>query len=210
MSERLVDVAISAGVTDRAVLAALAEVPRAPFLPPSRRFDAEIDRPVPIGHGQTASQPSLQARMIEALCLVPEHTVLEIGTGSGYQTALLAHIVDRVVSVEIDATLARRAEQALAGLGVTNVTVVVGDAVAGAPDQAPFDGIVVSFAAEGVQDAWREQLVDGGRLVVPLSTQLPDDPRQGRADVTVLRRDGDELVDESVLCAAYFVEQRLP
>ncbi len=148
----------AAGVTDPAVLAALRRVPRHRFVPERLVAQAYADHPLPIGHGQTISQPSLVARMTQFLALSPESRVLEVGTGSGYQAAVLAEIVREVYTVEIIAPLAREAAARLAAQGYTRVAVRAGDGYAGWPEAAPFDAIIVTCAPERVPPALREQL----------------------------------------------------
>ena len=156
------------GVADRRVLAALATVPRHLFVPPSLLGAAYDDAPLPIGHGQTISQPYMVALMTAALRPRRTHRVLEIGTGSGYQAAVLAHIVARVFTVERLAPLAAAAEVRLAGLGYGNVAYRVGDGSEGWPEEAPFDGILVTAAAPDVPAPLLSQLAVGGRLAVPV------------------------------------------
>ncbi len=205
----LVHAARIAGVTDEATLAALRTVPRQHFLPDAERPHALADRPIVIGNGQTASQPSLQARMIEAAGVDASSAVLEIGTGCGYQTALLARIAQRVVTIEIDPSLAATAAAALASLDSAasgNVTTVCGDGRDGWAPGAPYDAIIVSYGAATIADAWRDQLAQGGRLVVPLAA--PGDGRRGRTDVRVFIRQADGLRELETVCAAYFVDER--
>ncbi len=164
--DALVAAARDAGVRDERVLAAIAAVPRAGFVPAEFVGGADFDAPIPIAHGQVTTQPSLVARMIEALSLDWEERVLEIGTGYGWQTALLARLAREVFSVERFEDIA---EAALAALGGReNVHVVVGDGSEGLPEQAPFDAILVSAAYPSVPTPLAEQVADGGRLVQPL------------------------------------------
>jgi protein-L-isoaspartate(D-aspartate) O-methyltransferase len=156
------------GVTAGPVLAAMREVPRHLFVPPALQSEAYADRPLGIGEGQTISQPYIVAAMTETLDVRPEHRVLEIGTGSGYQTAILARLAARVVTIERHHALAERARQTLAAIGVTNVAILVGDGTEGAPADAPFDRILVTAGAPSIPDVLREQLADGGRLVIPV------------------------------------------
>ncbi len=160
----------SRGVRDPAVLAAMREVPREEFVPPELKGEAYDDNPLPIGEGQTISQPYMVAYMSEALELSPSHRVLEIGTGSGYAAAVLSRIVDRVYTVERLAGLAESARQRLLRLGYANVQVQVGDGSLGLPDWAPYDAIVVTAGAPGVPKLLAEQLAIGGRLVIPVGT----------------------------------------
>jgi protein-L-isoaspartate(D-aspartate) O-methyltransferase len=156
------------GIRDERVLAAMERVPRHLFLPPQRQADAYSDHPVVIGDGQTISQPYMVAAMLEAARIQPADVVLEIGTGSGYQTALLAELAAEVFSVERLATLAAAAQQRLAHLQYANVILVVGDGSLGLPACAPFDAILVAAAAPAVPLALVAQLRDNGRLVVPV------------------------------------------
>ncbi|MCP9465530.1 MAG: protein-L-isoaspartate(D-aspartate) O-methyltransferase [Nitrospira sp.] len=170
---RLVDQdIIPHGVRDPAVIAAMRKVPRHRFVPPSYADSAYLDSPLPIGYGQTISQPSLVAEMTEHLHLKRTDKVLEIGTGSGYQAAVLAELVDRVFSVELLEPLARQAERTLAELGYTNVRVRVGDGHEGWPEEAPFDAIIVTAAPETVPQPLLDQLAIGGRLIIPVGKDL--------------------------------------
>jgi protein-L-isoaspartate(D-aspartate) O-methyltransferase len=154
-------------VSDPAVLAAMAEVPRHLFVPPQHRDQAYEDIPLPIGHGQTISQPYIVALMTQALCLRADSRVLEIGTGSGYQSAILAHITPHVWSVETITELAETARERLQGLGC-GVQIRAGDGRLGWPEHAPYDGIIVTAASPDVPPALAAQLAEGGRLVIPV------------------------------------------
>jgi len=156
------------GIRDPRVLAAMEKVPRHRFLPNPDDASAYEDYPLPIGSGQTISQPYMVALMTECLLLKGRERVLEIGTGSGYQAAILAELSRSVYSIERFASLAERARAVLAELGYSNVEVIVGDGSLGYPDAAPYDRIIVTAAAPKVATPWIEQLADGGRLVVPL------------------------------------------
>ena len=158
------------GIRDERVLAAVAAVPRELFVPEDLRRHAYADRALPIGHGQTISQPFMVATMLEALGL-QGGSALEIGTGSGYQAALLAELADDVVTVERVSELADEARRTLERAGYGRVDVRVGDGTLGVPEQSPFDGIVVAAAAPGAPKSLYEQLAPGGRLVVPVGTQ---------------------------------------
>ena len=155
-------------VRDARVLEALARVPRELFVPEDARHEAYEDHPVPIGHGQTISQPYIVAYMTEALRLQPSHRVLEIGTGCGYQTAVLAELAREVFSVELIPALATEAQERLDGLGYRNLHVRVGDGHHGWPEYAPYDRILVAAAADSVPPALVEQLADTGILVIPV------------------------------------------
>jgi protein-L-isoaspartate(D-aspartate) O-methyltransferase len=156
------------GVKDPHVLAAMREVPRHLFVPADLRADAYADRPLPIGEGQTISQPYIVAIMTESLEAGPADRVLEIGTGSGYQTAILSRLALQVVSVERHAPLAARASEVLASLGVSNVQILVRDGTEGVPEAAPFDRILVTAGAPAIPEALKQQLAEGGRLVIPV------------------------------------------
>jgi protein-L-isoaspartate(D-aspartate) O-methyltransferase len=153
-------------VQDERVLAAISAVPRAEFVPPQWADMANVDTPIPIPHRQVTTQPSLVARMVEALGLTGDERVLEIGTGYGWQTALLARLAQEVFSVERFTDIAETAGAALAGYD--NVQIVVGDGSEGLPEHAPFDAILVAAAYPSVPRPLAEQLAEGGRLVQPL------------------------------------------
>lgn len=156
-------------VTNERVLAVMGRVPRHEFVPPELRHRAYEDGPLPIGHGQTISQPYIVAVMTEKLDPRPGDRVLEIGTGSGYQAAVLAELVAKVFTIEIIPALARSAEAALQRLGYTNVAVRAGDGYLGWPEAAPFDAIIVTCAPDDVPAPLVEQLKDGGRLIIPVN-----------------------------------------
>ncbi len=162
-----------ADVADPAVLAALTAVPRHLFVPPEYRGQAYEDIALPLGLGQTISQPYIVALMTQALCLTPDSRVLEIGTGSGYQAAVLAKLTPHVWSVETLAELAGSAGERLRGLGC-RVAVKVGDGRLGWPEHAPYDAIIVTAAATAVPPALVAQLVSGGRLVIPVGASAWD------------------------------------
>ena len=155
------------------VALALAKVPRHKFVPPELQEGSYENHPLPIGHGQTISQPTIVALMTDMLSLGPEDKVLEIGTGSGYQAAILSEVVTdgRVFTIEIVSDLARTARKRLAALGYKNVVVHSGDGYLGLPEEAPFDGIMVTAAAEEIPAPLMEQLKPGGRLVMPVGGQ---------------------------------------
>jgi protein-L-isoaspartate(D-aspartate) O-methyltransferase len=157
-------------VSNPRVLAALRKVPRHRFVPEHLRFQAYEDAPLPIGRGQTISQPYMVAIMTELLEPEPGDRVLEVGTGSGYQAAVLSELVAEVHSIEIVPELAEGARRILAELGRSNVHVITGDGYRGLPDRAPFDGIVVTAAPERVPEPLLEQLAVGGHLVVPVGS----------------------------------------
>lgn len=167
--ERLVAEEIEpTGVRDERVLAAMRRVPRHEFVPPEWRALAYLDRPLPIGHHQTISQPSLVARMTELAGLEADSRVLEVGTGSGYQAAILAELAGEVYSIEIIGALAEQAAATLARLGYDSIQLRHGDGYLGWPEASPFDAIVVTAAANEVPAPLLEQLAPGGRLVIPV------------------------------------------
>jgi protein-L-isoaspartate(D-aspartate) O-methyltransferase len=171
-------------ISDERVLAAMAAVPRERFVPAELRHRAYADSALPIGEGQTISQPWIVAAICQALELDGDELVLEVGTGSGYSACVLSHLAARVISIERLPSLAAQAGEAIEALGRANVELVVGDGSRGSPRRAPFDGIAVHAAAPAPPRALLEQLADGGRLVVPIAA--------GSADVlTVFRRRGD-------------------
>jgi protein-L-isoaspartate(D-aspartate) O-methyltransferase len=156
------------GIMDASVLRAMDEVPREQFVMPSQVKSAYSDRAMPIACGQSISQPYIVAYMTEQLEVEPQHHVLEVGTGSGYQAAVLSRLVKKVTSIERYRTLARTARARLASLGYDNVEVIVGDGLAGVPDRAPFDRIIVTAAAEQIPEALLQQLAVGGMMILPL------------------------------------------
>jgi protein-L-isoaspartate(D-aspartate) O-methyltransferase len=162
------------GVRDARVLAAMRKVPRHLFVPPEEQGEAYNDYPLAIGHGQTISQPYIVAYMTEALELKPRDRVLEIGTGSGYQAAVLAELVTEVYSIEIVEALAKEAVARLHHLGYSNVQVRAGDGYRGWPEAAPFDAIIVTAAPEHIPQPLVEQLREGGRMVLPLGSWEQD------------------------------------
>jgi protein-L-isoaspartate(D-aspartate) O-methyltransferase len=162
------------GVRDPLVLAAMAKVPRHLFVPEAMQAYAYADEPLPIGDGQTISQPYIVAFMTEALGLRGGERVLEIGTGSGYQTAVLAEIAGEVWTVELVGALASRAKAMLEGLGYANVHYRIGDGSAGWPEEAPFDAVIVTAAAARMPSALEDQLAVGGRMVVPVGTDIQE------------------------------------
>ncbi len=165
---RLVESLGAKGVRDLAVLRAIDQTPRHLFVPTGVRHRAYDDTPLPIGNGQTISQPSVHAQYLESLGLKGTERVLEIGTGSGYQTVLLAHLARQVFSVERIAPLLEQAREVIAQCGVQNVSLLLGDGSYGWPAYAPYDAILVSAASPDVPMPLQEQLADGGRLLVPV------------------------------------------
>jgi len=184
------------GVRDPAVLAAMAKVPRHLFVPEGLRRRAYADEPLPIGEGQTISQPYIVAYMTEALALRGGEEVLEVGTGSGYQTAVLAEIAGTVFTVEIVEKLALRARAALDALGYSNVRYRVGDGSAGWAEEAPFDAIMVTAAAARMPEKLEDQLAVGGRMIVPVGTDSQE---------LVLVRRGKTGIKRDSLLAVRFV-----
>ena len=160
---------------DPRVLAAFERIDRVAFVPTGRKSEAYGDRPVLLPEGQTTSQPSLIARMVEAARLRPGDRVLEVGTGYGFQTALLAQLADRVISIERFAALSEAARMNLENAGIGNLRLLVGDGWEGVPQEAPFDAIVVSAAATEVPPALKEQLAEGGRLIIPVKAATSDE-----------------------------------
>jgi protein-L-isoaspartate(D-aspartate) O-methyltransferase len=181
---RLVETLRRKGVRDLSVLRAIQMVPRHLFVPESVRHRAYDDVALPIGSGQTISQPYVQARYLELIALTGQEKVLEIGTGSGYQTALLALVASMVFSVERFAGLAQSARTALAAAGVRNVTVLVGDGTLGWRPFAPYDAILVSAASPEVPAPLVEQLAPGGKMVIPLGDRASQ-------TLTLVERQGD-------------------
>jgi protein-L-isoaspartate(D-aspartate) O-methyltransferase len=198
--KRMVEEQIEArGVRDPRVLDAMRQVPRHELVPASQRDRAYEDRPLPIGHGQTISQPYVVAAMTDALRLTGGERVLEIGTGSGYQAAILSKLAKEVYSIEIVPELAQRARADLARLGYANVEVRQGDGWRGWPEKAPFDAIVVTAAPEEVPPDLIAQLAVGGRLVIPVG---------GREQQLMVVRKTPEGITREVLFGVRFVPMR--
>ena len=195
---RMVDRQLRArGIRSEAVLNAMATVPRENFLPPGRSGEAYRDQALPISHGQTISQPYMVAVMTEALDLSPGARVLEIGTGSGYQTAVLAALAGVVWSIERIPGLLEEAAAVLDEMGFTNVHLRVGDGTLGWPEEGPFDAILVTAGSPGVPSALRSQLSpEGGRLVIPVGDRFIQDL------VRVTRR-GDAYEEERMLACRF-------
>jgi protein-L-isoaspartate(D-aspartate) O-methyltransferase len=179
------------GISDQRVLDAMRQVPRDRFVPESQRRRSYADSALPIGSGQTISQPWIVAAIAQALRLYGSERVLEIGTGSGYSTAVLALLAARVLSVERYSELAEGAAALLDELGIDNVEVAVGDGSRGLPDQGPFDGIAVHATAPAPPQSLLAQLGEGGRLVIPIAAQ-------GADMLTVYHRDAGELTSELI------------
>ena len=176
LRRRMVESQLAArGIADQRVLDAMLRVPRHEFAPERYREQAYEDHPLPIGEGQTISQPYIVASMLQALHLSPQDKVLEVGTGSGYLTALLAELAPEVVSIERHASLAEHASELLAGLGYTNVRIIVADGSRGFAELAPYDAIIVSAAAPELPPALVGQLAGSGRMIIPVGS---DDAQQ--------------------------------
>jgi protein-L-isoaspartate(D-aspartate) O-methyltransferase len=182
----LVELLQEQGIRDLAVLHAIDEVPRHRFVPSGVRHRAYEDSSLPIGNGQTISQPMIHARYLELLHLTGDEKVLEVGTGSGYQTALLARLAAQVFSIERIGVLLDRARDVLAGIGVRNVSFLLGDGTLGWREYGPYDAILVSAAAPTVPPASTEQLAKGGRLLIPLG-------ERDEQTLNVITRRGDAL-----------------
>ncbi len=172
------------GVSDQRLLAAMRKVPRHFFVPPAYERAAYQDNPLPIGEGQTISQPYIVAVMTELLELRPGDRVLEIGSGSGYQAAILGELVDRVLSIERIASVAAQARKNLERAGVGNVRIIVGDGTKGYPAEAPYDAILVTAATPSIPEPLIEQIAEGGRLVAPAGA------RDCQELVRLVKRDG--------------------
>ena len=178
---------------------AMRAVPRVCFVPPAWHSRAEADEPLPIGFGQTISQPSLVGHMIEELAIGPHSRVLEIGTGSGYETALLAELVGEVFTIERLPVLAETAQARLEKLHYRNIRFKTGDGTAGWPEAAPFDAIIVSAAADTVPPALVEQLKEGGRLAIPIG------PPHGEQELVLVEKLPDGKLRETDLIGVRFV-----
>jgi protein-L-isoaspartate(D-aspartate) O-methyltransferase len=180
------------GISDPATLAALRTVPRHEFLPMRLRSEAYADYPLPIGHGQTISQPFIVAFMTEAIRPQPGEKILEIGAGSGYQAAILAQMGAQVYTIEIVEPLAEMARQTLERLGYKNARVKSGDGFRGWPEHAPFDAIIVTCAPDKIPAPLVEQLRDGGRMIIPVGSGM-------NQELVLLRKKGDKIEKQSVL-----------
>ena len=190
--EEMVATQIAArGVRDPKTLAAMRKVARHLFVPPSAVAQAYEDHPLPIGHGQTISQPYIVGFMTEALGLTDGERVLEVGTGSGYQAAVLAEIAGRVHTIEIVVPLAEESAALLKRLGYANVEVRAGDGYLGWPEAAPFDAIMVTAAAPRIPEPLKQQLKDGGRLILPVGDEWQE--------LVVVTRRGDRFEEKRVL-----------
>lgn len=196
--EDLVDRLVGEGIRDPRLLAAYRRVPRSTFVPREWAHLSYLDVPVPIGHDQVTSQPSLIALMVDALRLDGRERVLEVGTGLGFQTAILAMMCREVYSIEWFAALAEQARRNLETAQIRNAFVVAGDGTLGLPEHAPYDGIITCAAAARVPDALVRQLVDGGRLVHPRGPS-------GNEEVLAYRKKGSSLVVDHRVVHASFV-----
>ena len=192
------------GVANPAVVATLRCVPRHLFVPQDERDRAYVDAPVPIGHGQTISQPYIVALMTELVRPQSSDRVLEVGTGSGYQAAVLAQLVSHVYTIELEETLGRRAEEVLRELRNDNVTVRIGDGYAGWSEHAPFDIIIVTAAPEQVPQPLLDQLKPGGRLIVPVG------PRFSVQQLQLIEKDAAGDLTTRNVSAVMFVPLRRP
>jgi protein-L-isoaspartate(D-aspartate) O-methyltransferase len=196
--QRLVEVMRTQGIGDPRVLDAVARVPRHRFVPEAVVQRAYEDAALPIGYGQTISQPSLQALYLERLEIGPGDKVLEVGAGSGYQTALLAELSANVYAVERIPELTQRAREVLDGLGYDNVALVTKDGTTGWAKYAPYDSILVGAAAPGVPDALVEQLKTGGRLLIPVGDR-------NQQQLTLVRKTEDGATEQETVTACVFV-----
>jgi protein-L-isoaspartate(D-aspartate) O-methyltransferase len=187
------------GVRDRLVLAAMRNVPRHWFVPAGQARNAYADRPLPIGYGQTISQPYIVALMTELLRVEPGQKVLEIGTGSGYQAAVLAELTDQVFTIEIVARLARRTIKLLEEKGYRTIRTRIGDGYRGWPEQAPFDAIIVTCAPESPPPPLVEQLAVGGRMCIPVGSQW------GGQELIVLQKRSDGTLGRHTVERVRFV-----
>ena len=184
------------GVRDERVLEAMRKVPRHLFVPPGLVEEAYEDHPLSIGKGQTISQPYIVALMTEALELKGDEKVLEVGTGSGYQTAVLAELVGEVYSIERIPELAQEAEKKLGDLGYTNFHIRVGNGTLGWPEEAPFDAVIVTAGAPKVPGPLKAQLADGGRLVIPVGPEF-------HQVLYRIRREGEGFSEEAITSCVF-------
>src|SRR6266403_323485 len=183
---------VSRGVHDKRVLAAMSKVPREEFVPADERAAAYTDHPLPIGYDQTISQPYIVAFMTEQLHPKPSDRVLEIGTGSGYQAAILAELVAEVYTIEIAEPLVRNAEATLVRLGYKNVRMKVGDGYKGWPENAPFDAVIVTCAPDRVPRPLTDQLKEGGRMIIPVGDRFAQ-------ELYLLEKKNGQLKESAVL-----------
>jgi protein-L-isoaspartate(D-aspartate) O-methyltransferase len=195
---RLIMALRRSGITDTAVLAAVERIPREDFVSESFHDQAYEDRALPIGQGQTISQPQIVALMTQALAVSPRHKVLEVGTGSGYQTAVLARLARRVYTIERHRPLLQEAEQRFANLRIHNITSIAGDGMKGWPAQAPFDRIIITAAAPALPETLLAQLAVGGIMVLPIGAE------RGDQELLTLRR-SETGIESEKLCDVRFV-----
>jgi len=188
---------------DPHIMEAMARVPRHEFVPPDERPYAWLNRPLPIGHRQTISQPYIVALMTNLLQPEPDHVVFEVGTGSGYQAAVLSELVSKVYSIELDPALAQSAAGRLKRLGYNNIEVRAGDGAKGWPEHSPFDGIIVTAAAPKVPPALVEQLKAGGRMIIPVNATVGQ-------ELVVLHKTEDGRVETRSVLPVAFVPLRAP
>ena len=181
------------GIQDSGILAAMRKVPRHKFVPANQAAFAYEDRPLPIGYGQTISQPFIVAYMTEMVKLQAGHTVLEIGTGSGYQAAVLAEMVKQVYTIEIIEPLGKAAAERLKNLNYKNIEVKIADGYAGWKEHAPFDAIIVTAAAPYIPAPLKDQLKDGGRMIIPVGS--PD----GEQQLMLIEKSGNKYKTTSML-----------
>ncbi|CAN5289292.1 protein-L-isoaspartate(D-aspartate) O-methyltransferase [soil metagenome] len=192
--KRMVDQQLARrGIEDSRVLKAMQDVPRHEFVPEDQQGWAYADSPLPIGHDQTISQPYIVAFMTEQLDPQPGDRVLEIGTGSGYQAAVLGELVDHVYTIEIVRPLAERASKTLGRLGYKNVTVKAGDGYQGWPEHAPFDAVIVTAAPEDVPQPLVDQLKEGGKMIIPVGKV------GGVQELRLLRKSGGKIEQEAMM-----------
>ena len=184
------------GIKDRRVLDAMHQVPRHLFIPMDMRDLAYCDGPLPIGQGQTISQPYIVALMTELLELTGQEKVLELGTGSGYQAAILSRLVSQVYSMERHAALAEQAEKVFAQLGYGNIVISVGDGTLGWPEYSPYEAIIVTAAAPDIPRPLTDQLADGGRLVAPVGSRWSQ-------VLAKVKRQGETLTKEHLTAVAF-------
>ncbi len=180
------------------VMAAMAKVLREEFVPESLKQWAYANRPLPIGDGQTISQPFIVALMTDLLCPEKDHIILEVGAGSGYQAAVLSHLVDKVYTIEIVKALADKAAKHLKKLGYKNVVIIQGDATKGCPEHVPYDGIIVTAAASHIPAALKEQLKPGGRLVIPVGR-----PHMPQELMLIQKDEHDGFTERNILPVAF-------
>ena len=184
---------VSRGIKDTQLIEAMRKVPRHLFVPENRRDSAYDDRPLPIGEGQTISQPYIVAFMTKALNLSLEDMVLEIGTGSGYQAAILAEIVREVYSIEVIPGLGEAARERLEKMGYKNISVKIGDGYEGWPEKAPFDGVIVTCAPEKIPKSLIDQLAKGGRMIIPVGE------KRGIQKLVLIRKDKGMVIKKEVM-----------